>query len=95
MYLFFLDGCTTNSEYRDAGDGSQSTMVATVMQTVCIRAELQVGDTILTEDLWQNQSVNSWMSVVPIKYSLHKESIGTLCSKIRKKVQFITVNQSP
>ena len=72
----FLDGVGNNSEYQNTGDGSQKNMVASVMQTVALRAELQVGDQILSDDLWQNQMVNSWMSIVPIKYVFQTESIG-------------------
>ena len=71
------DGCGDNSEYRNKQDKSQKTMVATVLQTVGIRAVLQVGDTVLTDDLWQNQMVNSWLSVVPVKYIFQEESIGS------------------
>ena len=46
------------------------------MQTIALRAELKVGDQILSDDLWQNQLVNSWMSIIPIKYEFHTESIG-------------------
>ena len=70
------DGCGDNSEYRNKQDKSQKTMIASVLQTVSIRAELQVGDTVLMEDLWTNQMVNSWMSVVPISYVFLEESIG-------------------
>ena len=81
------DGCSDNSEYRNKKDKSQKTMVASVLQTIALRAELQVGDSVLSDDLWQNQCVNSWMSVVPLKYVFQEESIGTHSMlKIEKKI---------
>ena len=74
--IVIIDGCASNSDYQNADGVSQKSMVATVLQTVALRAELQVGDQILSDDLWQNQMVNSWMSVVPIKYVFQTESIG-------------------
>ena len=49
-------------------------MIASVLQTVSIIAEKDGR----TETLWENRMVNSWMSVVPIKYEMHDESIGTV-----------------
>ena len=62
------------SEYRSKSDKSQNTMIASVLQTVSIIAEKDGR----TETLWENRMVNSWMSVVPIKYEMHDESIGTV-----------------
>ena len=47
-------------------------MVATVLQTVCIQSE-SLGS---TDTIWQNQNVNSWMSVIPLKYIFQDETIG-------------------
>ena len=76
LIMVIIDGCGTNPDYQNSGGINQKSMVATVLQTVALRAELQVGDQILSEDLWQNQMVNSWMSIVPIKYVFETESIG-------------------
>ena len=66
------------SDYAGTGDGSQKTLFASVAQLVGLRAELfdANGDKIDTKDLWLNPMVNSWMSVIPIRYCLEPENIG-------------------
>ena len=73
-----LDGCGNNSDYAGTGDGSQKTLFASVAQFVGLRAELfdESGDKIGTIDIWINPMVNSWMSVIPIRYCLEPETIG-------------------
>ena len=60
------------SDYR--GFGKQKTMVATVAQTVSILSERDGS----TDILWENRMVNSWMSVIPMKYEFQDETIGKI-----------------
>ena len=68
------DGFSDNSEYKDVEEGSQKSVFATVGVTVRLMAQKQSGDVVLTEELWRNDSVNSWHAVFPIRYSFSKEN---------------------
>ena len=77
VFEFGQDGIGDNNEYRNKKDGSQKTMCATVVQTVCIRASwLNEDGRWEVENLWVNDMVNSWWSVIPKKYIFQEESIG-------------------
>ena len=78
LIKYGADGCGNNSDYADTGDGSQKTLLASVLQFVGLRAELfdENGIRIEYKDLWINPLLNSWMSVIPIRYSMEPENIG-------------------
>ena len=52
--------------------------LTSVLQFVRLRAELfdENGVRIEYKDLWINPLLNSWMSVIPIRYSMEPENIG-------------------
>ena len=80
LIKYGADGCGNNSEYASTGDGFQQNLFASVMQIVGFRAELfdENGVKIGEEDLWINPMVNSWMSVIPLRYKFVPETIGKL-----------------
>ena len=80
LIKYGADGCRNNSDYADTGDGFQKSLFASVMQVVGLRAELfdENGIKIGTIDLWINPLVNSWLSVIPIRYCLEPENIGKI-----------------
>ena len=73
------DGFSDNSEYCDVSDANQKTIFATVGVSVRLMAEKKSANVILSEELWKNSMVNSWLSVFPIRYAfVPKENTGIL-----------------